>query len=1284
MTSGSDFVQWNIRGINDKSRRRNKVDKIISMLENATRLKLLNIQETHLQSTDDEPSSFRNFCHLYNIIHSYAPHDDRGAGICIFVNKTDNILVSETLLQGRLLYLKLQHVATQKVTNVFSYYGKSTNRSESWMQNFELVREKIANNNLENVLIFGDFNFVVSPIDRNSRTLNSIDHSASTYWVSLENSLGLKDCFRITNPKRILYTYSHTDGRSKSRIDRIYATEDILCRIEASNFEGSCFSDHKIVRLRIGNCVERGPGSWIFNNSLLRDQQFTDLMWHELRMAREIKATYPSKRDYWDFYKMNIQSVTTMYATEKARLNKLELSMAQREIDQIERLPMNSLSEYMKDRLLELNDVLKKHETKKIEGMKLRAKLANFDVGEPKISYLSRLEKMSGERNTIYSLRDEQNVLKDGTEDMLEIVHNFYKDLYTREAEDEEEQNRFLDGVTSRISPEELIHTERELYETDLLESLGELQKNKSPGFDGVTVEYYLFFWSELKDHLMDSIAESKMTKELSEMQKRGAIRTSFKKENRDNLKNYRPITLLNVDLKIITRTLAKRMASVLPNLINISQKAIPGRHITTNIHIAQDLINLINKSEESAALLFYDQEKAFDRMSHSFIIKTLEKFGFGENFITWVKIIMNDIKSFVKVNGFETSEFDVKRGVRQGCALSALLYVLASEVLAIEIRNNRRIKGFKYKNVEFKLQQYADDIMTVVVDLESIEVIFEVFRRYELATNARLNKTKTEALWVGGWKNRTDTPYGLKWKRDYVNFTGVYIGNATNRDERKRLSDINFSEIDDKITKKIAFWKGSGIAVKGKIRVINTFIYSKLFYRLECVDLNRGMVDSIDRKIKDFIWDGRVAGRINFETLKSNYDKGGMQLFDLNIRAKLIRVKWLYYLTEKTDTDIERFLADKLIGDYREISGLNILKHNTDLNKFRSIDNFYLKAIKAWRDVGISWQGENINSIKDEVIYDNTLLTDSNNNTFSFFNISNRQRCIPIYFKDLPVSINPTHIPLRNRSTISQINLAFWNLRYNKLGNVDQNSYCITYNGQLKGISTLSFKDIYKHLIDKRNVDRGWENKWNNILRYYTLDIDEGEWERIWEGIHDKLLTFETQSTIWNMIHLNFYCGYKEKIMNYGEGKCRLCGEIEQGSHHIITECNIMKACINMFMPILEQLSDEEMSNDEMTFGMVALPNEILDTKCKLRNLVTFVIRQCVFKTRHVEFSNSNSAISAIKNKIKFKLKEILYDKWIHYKYKRSEYEFRNIYLTGDILGKIENQDLILSFLYI
>ena len=97
----------------------------------------------------------------------------------------------------------------------------------------------------------------------------------------------------------------------------------------------------------------------------------------------------------------------------------------------------------------------------------------------------------------------------------------------------------------------------------------------------------------------------------------------------------------------------------MMSKLININQTCLPGRKIENNIHTIQNLIDHINNTDGELAVIFLDQEKAFDRMSHSFLLKTLKRFNFGEKFICWVKILLTNIKSFIKVNGFETFEFD-------------------------------------------------------------------------------------------------------------------------------------------------------------------------------------------------------------------------------------------------------------------------------------------------------------------------------------------------------------------------------------------------------------------------------------------------------------------------------------------------------------------------------------------------------------------------------------------------------------------------------------------------
>ena len=163
--------------------------------------------------------------------------------------------------------------------------------------------------------------------------------------------------------------------------------------------------------------------------------------------------------------------------------------------------------------------------------------------------------------------------------------------------------------------------------------------------------------------------------------------------------------------------------------------------------------------------------------------------FGFGQNFIKWIKII----SSRVNVNVFLSDSIVIQWGVRQGCPLSALLYVLCIEGLAVNIRKCTDIKGDSLRNRTFeqKVTMYADDMNVAVRTEKSIYELFNLTKKYEMATNSKVNKDKTEALWLGKWVGRMDTPLDLKWTQDEVKFLGVYIGN-----DRKKSSLRSFEEI--------------------------------------------------------------------------------------------------------------------------------------------------------------------------------------------------------------------------------------------------------------------------------------------------------------------------------------------------------------------------------------------------------------------------------------------------------------------------------------------------------
>ena len=195
------------------------------------------------------------------------------------------------------------------------------------------------------------------------------------------------------------------------------------------------------------------------------------------------------------------------------------------------------------------------------------------------------------------------------------------------------------------------------------------------------------------------------------------------------------------------------------------------------------DVITYANEENVPLALISVDQLKAFDRVAHGFLFKTLERFGFGPSFLRWIQVTYNSVSSSVKTNGWFTAFIGLERGLRQGCPLSMPLYVLSAETLAVNIRNNPRIHGIipPNSNTELKLSQFADDTTLLVTDDDSIIESFSVFDCYERASGAKINKGKCKGLWCGAFSQRTEQLHDFDWYNDFTpeKILGQYFGNV-------------------------------------------------------------------------------------------------------------------------------------------------------------------------------------------------------------------------------------------------------------------------------------------------------------------------------------------------------------------------------------------------------------------------------------------------------------------------------------------------------------------------
>ena len=189
------------------------------------------------------------------------------------------------------------------------------------------------------------------------------------------------------------------------------------------------------------------------------------------------------------------------------------------------------------------------------------------------------------------------------------------------------------------------------------------------------------------------------------------------------------------------------RLKSVIDKIIHSDQNGyIKGRNIAYNIRLIQDVIDKFENDNTEGAIVFLDFHKAFDTVNHNFLHQSLGKFNFGQSFIKWVKTMYNKAECCLSNNGWTSRPIEIQRGIRQGCPLCALLFLLVVEILADKIRKNKKdgleIK-FKDESKFIQLTQLADDITIFLKNEKAIENCLKIVEEYGKFSGLRLNLEK-------------------------------------------------------------------------------------------------------------------------------------------------------------------------------------------------------------------------------------------------------------------------------------------------------------------------------------------------------------------------------------------------------------------------------------------------------------------------------------------------------------------------------------------------------------
>ncbi len=405
----------------------------------------------------------------------------------------------------------------------------------------------------------------------------------------------------------------------------------------------------------------------------------------------------------------------------------------------------------------------------------------------------------------------------------------------------------------------------------EITKSINSLQSKKSPGPDGSPSEFYKKFHVKLAPLLL-SVFDESLDLGMFPLTPRQASITLLPKDGKDPTlcNSYRPISLLNVDVKILANILAFRLEVVLPSIISEEQTGfIKGRYSFSNIRTLFNILYSRQNSVSSEVVISLDAEKAFDRIEWVYLFRVLKEFGFGEGLISWIRLLYVDPQASVFTNSVNSEYFTLSRGTRQGCPLSPLLFAIPIEPLSIMLRTLPVFQGIIRKGIEHKLALYADDLLLYVTDpIASIPEIIHLLDNFGKLFGYKLNLQKSECLPInqsGQKLKQNDLLFHLessKFKYLGVNVTLSYSA----------LKAANFAPLVSYMKSAFLRWAALPLSPLGRINAVKMNTLPKFLYIFQAIPLflPKSFFNNIDKLISSFIWAGKTPRGFFFASKKS------------------------------------------------------------------------------------------------------------------------------------------------------------------------------------------------------------------------------------------------------------------------------------------------------------------------------------------------------------------------------------------------------------------------------
>ncbi len=1133
-----------------------------------------------------------------DIFFSHGESNARGVAILCPVKKTYDVVKVDNDMDGRFVLLEL-NVDGKNILlcNIYAPTQEPGFGQTRQMAFFHTLKDKLtpyADRDVD-IIIGGDFNTHLNPkLDKqHCSSENKAKTDFANNIINLCKEMNLADCWRIMNSDTARYTWRQPNPIRQSRLDYWLVSVNILNSIENCDIQPSYKSDHSLITLDTKSEAQndRGPGMWKFNVSLLKNQDYVECVNTWLTERKHDYEYLEDKALKWDLIKCDLRRDTISFSKKQAKKRKelfvsLSKSLIKLESELVDNPSPVIMQEYQVVKQ-EIDNII----SFEAQGLAFRSRVDHTEFNEKNSSYFANLEKRNYKRKTITNLFVNEQLINDPN-----IIRKeqelFYKELYSSKMTDSNIEAQYLEQSTPHVDEEKKEMCDKDIDILELGQALKALPNGKTPGSDGFGVDFYKFFWGSIKELVFDSLTYSLERGELSVEQRRGMI-TLIPKKDKDTryLKNWRPISLLNTDYKILTKLLAARMKKVLPDIIHTDQVGyVEGRYIGQNIRTIVDMIEHAHMTQTPAMAVFLDFEKAFDSIEWSFLQKSLSVFGFGPKFVNWVNIIYTNTNASVINNGFTTDYFTLERGIRQGCPLSAYLFIVAVELLAINIRDNEQIKGINVHDTCIKLIQMADDMTVFLKDVNSLKLLLSNLYSFSKASGLKLNKTKTEAIWLGRNEGSQEQPCGLKWATEVYSL-GIWF--STNQEEGLNR---NFAAKFDKFSRALNMWKGRELSTKGKITVIKNIAMPILLYVTSSLPIPEWLADKVTQKVYEFIWNNK-PDKVSRETLTAEIEKGGLKMINIEKMFKAQKIMWVKRLVSATPACWKAFPSACL-----EPIGTDIFKcsFNPDYMPL-NLPLFYHQVLYAWGECKLLSECRAVRNAWDvrrqSLFYNANILIDSMYIGTNFMNWHKKG----IFLLHDILDDKGNFLNTAEIETLYDVKVDV--LRYNGLkdaiprqwrhlvtsGRVtrcaiskDENVWLLGKNNAIKPVSLVSNAEIY-HIIHQVHTQPKSTLKWAALFPFHDF-----QWNKIFRLPFDTVRCTLIQTFQFKILHRYFPCNYwlAKWELNSHES-CVRCQETDSLEHYFY-HCNVINRLWKSFVTWWGNNMNEiiELKNVDVLFG--------------------------------------------------------------------------------------------------